>query len=58
MKLFFATLFAAAIAGAAYVHQTMPSWYARLVYPLEYEAIVEGHAKNYDLDPALLAAVI
>jgi len=27
-------------------------------YPLRYEAIVRGHAKNYDLDPALLAAVI
>ena len=27
-------------------------------YPLEYEHIVVGHAKNYDLDPALLAAVI
>ncbi len=58
MKLAAAALFAAAIAGAAYVHQQQPSWYARLVYPLEYETIVEGHARNYHLDPALLAAVI
>jgi soluble lytic murein transglycosylase len=27
-------------------------------YPLRYEQIVRGHARNYDLDPALLAAVI
>ena len=27
-------------------------------YPLEYEQIVRGHARNYQLDPALLAAVI
>jgi len=44
--------------GFLLVEQTMPSWYARLRYPLEYEAIVVGHAKNYELDPALLAAVI
>ena len=30
----------------------------RLLYPLRYEQIVRGHARNYDLDPALLAAVI
>jgi soluble lytic murein transglycosylase len=30
----------------------------RLRYPLRYEQIVRSHAKNYDLDPALLAAVI
>jgi len=27
-------------------------------YPLEYESIVRGHAANYHLNPALLAAVI
>ena len=27
-------------------------------YPLRYLAIVRGHAKQYDIDPALLAAVI
>lgn len=30
----------------------------RFRYPLRYEQIVRAHAKNYDLDPALLAAVI
>jgi soluble lytic murein transglycosylase len=48
----------AAGAGLAYVEETKPSWYARLRYPLEYEHIVRGHAENYDLDAALLAAVI
>jgi soluble lytic murein transglycosylase len=35
-----------------------PDFVQRLRYPLEYKAIVRGHARNYDLDPALLAAVI
>jgi soluble lytic murein transglycosylase len=35
-----------------------PGWYLRLRYPLEYEQIVLGHARNYELEPALLAAVI
>jgi soluble lytic murein transglycosylase len=30
----------------------------RIRYPLKYESIVRGHARNYRLDPALLAAVI
>jgi soluble lytic murein transglycosylase len=51
-------LLAAGAAGFAYVHETQPVWYERLRYPLSYEQIVRGHAKNYDLDPALLAAVI
>ena len=33
-------------------------WYERLRYPLRYEQIVRGHARNYRLDPPLLAAVI
>jgi soluble lytic murein transglycosylase len=46
-------------AGAfAYVEQTTPDWYARMRYPLRYEHIVTGHARNYELDAALLAAVI
>jgi soluble lytic murein transglycosylase len=44
--------------GFAYVHSTEPGWYVRLVYPLRYQAIVRGHARNYRLDPALLAGVI
>ena len=35
-----------------------PGWWERLWYPLRYEQIVRGHARNYHLDPALLAAVI
>src|SRR5438093_4279157 len=35
-----------------------PGWWERLWYPLRYEQVVRGHAHNYDLGPALLAAVI
>jgi peptidoglycan lytic transglycosylase len=48
-----------ALAGAgAYVHRTEPDWYLRVRYPLRYESIVTAHARNYSLEPALLAAVI
>lgn len=54
-----AALLAAALLGTfLYVREAEPGWAMRLVYPLEYRAIVEGHAENYGLDPALLAAVI
>jgi soluble lytic murein transglycosylase len=49
---------AAVAAAATWVVRTEPEWYDRLRYPLEYDHIVRGHADNYDLDPALLAAVI
>jgi soluble lytic murein transglycosylase len=42
----------------ALVQETKPGWWERLWYPLRYEHIVRGHARNYSLDPALLAAVI
>jgi soluble lytic murein transglycosylase len=42
----------------AYVRSTEPGWWVRIWYPLRYETIVRGHARNYRLDPALLAAVI
>jgi peptidoglycan lytic transglycosylase len=45
-------------AAFLYVHETEPGWWVRLWYPLRYETIVRGHARNYQLDPALLAAVI
>jgi soluble lytic murein transglycosylase len=48
----------AALAAFFYLQRTEPPWYARLWYPLRYSAIVRGHAANYHLDPALLAAVI
>lgn len=48
-----------AFAGAAaWVVEAEPDWYLRARYPLEYEHIVTAHARNYDLEPALLAAVV
>ena len=48
-----------AFAGvAAWVVEAEPDWYMRARYPLEYEHIVSAHARNYGLEPALLAAVI
>jgi soluble lytic murein transglycosylase len=44
--------------GLAYVNSSEPAWYVRIRYPLRYDAIVRGHARNYRLDPALLAGVI
>ena len=41
-----------------YLQQAEPPWYARLWYPLSYASIVRAHAANYDINPALLAAVI
>jgi soluble lytic murein transglycosylase len=53
------TALLAVIAGLVlYVQAAEPSWYYRLRYPLSYEQIVRGHARNYQLEPALLAAVI
>ena len=53
-----AILVAALVGVFLYVEQSEPSWYVRLRYPLEYDHIVRGHAEQYDLDAALLAAVI
>jgi soluble lytic murein transglycosylase len=48
-----------ALAGVAFVvWRSEPVWLDRLRYPLRYEAIVTGHARTYELDPALVAAVI
>lgn len=44
--------------GWVVVERDEPAWFARMRYPLEYDHIVAGHARNYDLDGALLAAVI
>ncbi len=49
---------ACAAAGGAAVLSAEPDWYLRARYPLRYEHIVRGHADNYGLDPALVAAVI
>jgi soluble lytic murein transglycosylase len=49
----------AAVAGVAvWTVSTEPEWYQRVRYPLRYEPIVVSHARNYDLPPTLLAAVI
>ena len=49
---------AAAIGAFLYLQRTEPPWWARLWFPLRYASIVRGHAANYRLNPALLAAVI
>jgi soluble lytic murein transglycosylase len=41
-----------------YLQRTEPAWWARIWYPLHYSTIVRAHAHNYNLNPALLAAVI
>ena len=41
-----------------YVQAAEPSWYYRLRYPLAYDSIIRGHAENYRLDAAMLAAVV
>lgn len=47
-----------AVAGAAFAVLSEADWFLRIRYPLRYEHIVRGHAANYDLDAALVAAVI
>ena len=42
----------------ATLQSSKPGWWERLWYPFSYQQIVRGHARNYELDPALLAAVI
>ena len=53
-----AAVAAAAIGVFTYLQRAEPTWWARIWYPLHYQAIVRGHARHYDLNPALLAAVI
>ena len=48
----------ALLATFATLQSSKPGWWERLWYPLLYQQIVRAHARNYDLDPALLAAVI
>jgi soluble lytic murein transglycosylase len=52
-------LLALVLAGlGVYVVSERPELYERVRYPLRYEQIVTGHARNYDLEPHLVAAVI
>ncbi len=44
--------------GVFYLEERKPGWYAKHRYPLAYEHVIVGHARNYDLDAALLAAVV
>ena len=53
-----ALLAAGALVVFGVLQASQPGWWERLWYPLRYEHIVRGHAHNYSLDPALLAAVI
>ncbi len=53
-------LLLAVVAGgvALYVVSSSPPWFERIRYPLRYSEYVRVHARENDLDPALLAAVI
>ena len=53
-----AAVVAAAAGAFLYLQRTEPPWWARLWFPLRYASIVRGHAANYHLNAALLAAVI
>ena len=59
MKRLILLVLAVVVAGvAAWVILAPPATVERIRYPLHYTSIVRGHARNYKLDPALLAAVI
>ena len=58
-RLFWVTIVAVVAAGAfLYVNETSPPWYERIRYPLHYSEFVRVHAREHNLDPALMAAVI
>lgn len=58
-RLWILVVLVAAVAAAAFaVLRADPEFVQRIRYPLRYEQIVTAHARNYDLDPALLAAII
>jgi soluble lytic murein transglycosylase len=48
----------AAVGAAAYIWRSPPDAVQKVRYPLHYRPIVTGHARNYRIEPALLAAVI
>ncbi len=52
------TSLAALVAVTLQLEASKPGWYAKHRYPLSYAHVIVGHARNYDLDAALLAAVI
>ncbi|MFL5935535.1 MAG: transglycosylase SLT domain-containing protein, partial [Gaiellaceae bacterium] len=57
-RLFWLVPVAAVAGAAAWLLLATPATVEKIRYPLRYKAIVRGHARNYHLNPALLAAVI
>jgi soluble lytic murein transglycosylase len=58
-RLAWVTALLAVAAGVfLYVNEATPPWYERLRYPLRYSEFVRVHAREHNLDPALMAAVI
>jgi soluble lytic murein transglycosylase len=58
-RLAWVTALLAVAAGAfLYVNEATPPWYERLRYPLRYSEFVRVHAREHNLNPALMAAVI
>jgi soluble lytic murein transglycosylase len=51
-------LIAVVAATFLYVDETSPPWFERIRYPLHYSEFVRIHAREHNLDPALMAAVI
>jgi soluble lytic murein transglycosylase len=45
-------------AGPLFAGGGGPSWYTKTVYPLKYAGAIRAGAARYDLDPALVAAVV
>jgi soluble lytic murein transglycosylase len=45
-------------AGPLFAGGGGPSWYTKTVYPLSYTGAIRAGAARYDLDPALVAAVV
>jgi soluble lytic murein transglycosylase len=59
VKRLLAVIAVAAVAGGVFLYiRTSPTWLERLRYPLHYASYVRVHARENNLDPALLAAVI
>jgi soluble lytic murein transglycosylase len=59
-RLVAAVLFLAVVGAIVFVavDRSKPEWYQRLRYPLEYQELVRRNARTFDVDPALIAAVI
>lgn len=59
-RLVAAVLFLTVVGAIVFVavDRSKPEWYQRLRYPLEYQELVRKNARTFDVDPALIAAVI